>query len=140
MTMSATIRPTRGARAGAAGDGGARHRVAVLALDAVVPLDLGIPAQVFGTYAEAPYAVTLCGERPGPVRTCAGFAVVAEAGLEALADADTVIVPGFEPHDRPLDETVLRALRDSPARKVSICTGAFALAAAGVLDGRRATT
>jgi transcriptional regulator GlxA family with amidase domain len=125
MTMSETIRP---------------HRVAVLALDVVVPLDLGIPAQVFGTYSEAPYAVTLCAERPGRVRTSAGFDVVAEAGLEALATADTVIVPGFEPHDRPLAGGVLDALATSPARKVSICTGAFALAAAGVLDGRHATT
>ena len=125
MTLSATIRP---------------HRVAVLALPVVVPLDLAIPAQVFGAYAEAPYTLTLCAERPGPVATAAGFAVVAQAGLEALADADTVIVPGFEPQDRVLPAPVLAALRDSPARKVSICTGAFALAAAGVLDGRRATT
>src|SRR5437870_2954202 len=108
MTMSETIRP-------------GRHRVAALALDAVVPLDLGIPAQVFGAYPEAPYALTLCAERPGPVRTSAGFAVVAEAGLEALQGADTVIVPGFEPHDRPLAADVLAALRGSPARKVSIC-------------------
>jgi transcriptional regulator GlxA family with amidase domain len=126
MTMSETIRP--------------RHRVAVVALPAVVPLDLAIPAQVFGAYEEAPYALTVCAERPGPVATSAGFAVVAEAGLEALADADTLIVPGFEPHDRPLAPELLAALRDSPARKVSICTGAFALAAAGLLDGRRATT
>jgi transcriptional regulator GlxA family with amidase domain len=133
--MSATIRPTRAPRVG-----GAPHRVAVLALDAVVPLDLGIPAQVLGAYDEVPYALTLCGERPGPVATCAGFSVVAEAGLEALGEADTLIVPGFEPHDRPLSSAVLDALRTSPARKVSICTGAFALAAAGVLDGRRATT
>src|SRR3569833_1354985 len=102
MPPSATIRP---------------HRVAVLALDAVVPLDLGIPAQVFGTYEEAPYTVTLCAERPGPVATCAGFHVVAQAGLEALGEADTLIVPGFEPHDRPLADDLLAALHDSPARK-----------------------
>jgi transcriptional regulator GlxA family with amidase domain len=137
MTMSETIRPTRGST---------RHRVAVLALDAVVPLDLGIPAQVFGTYDEAPYAVTLCGERPGPVRTCAGFSVVAEAGLEALAEADTVIVPGTHcvpvRRDGVLPPAVAEALALVPehARWMSICTGAFVLAAAGRLDGRRATT
>jgi transcriptional regulator GlxA family with amidase domain len=116
------------------------HHVVVLALNAVVPLDLGIPAQVFGTYDEVPYAFTVCARRAGPVRTCAGFDVHATAGLEALQAADTVIVPGFEPHERPLPDEVLSALRDAPGRKVSICTGAFALAQAGVLTGRRATT
>jgi transcriptional regulator GlxA family with amidase domain len=140
MTMSVTIRPTHAAPAGEPPEAAARHRVAVLALPAVVPLDLGIPAQVFGAYDEAPYALTLCAERPGPVATAAGFAVIADAGLDALAEADTVIVPGFEPHDRELPYAVVAALRDSPARMVSICTGAFALAAAGRLDGRRATT
>ncbi len=117
-----------------------RHSVAILALDEVVALDLGIPAQIFGGYEGAPYRALLCAPVPGPVRTNAGFAVVAEHGLEALATADTVVVPGFERPERDLPETVLAALRDAPGRKVSICTGAFALAAAGVLDGRRATT
>lgn len=119
------------------------HHVVVLALDAVVPLDLAIPAQVFGNYREAPYRLTVCAGAPGPVPTSAGFDVVAQAGPEVLAEADTVLVPGFEPHLRAIDEPVLEALRAAHgrgARMVSICTGAFALAAAGVLDGRRVTT
>src|SRR3954451_8233747 len=117
-----------------------RHTVAILALDQVVALDLAIPSQVFGGYAESPYSALLCGIAPGPVRTNVGFDVVTQRGLDALAEADTIVVPGFEDPLRTLPAAVLTALRDAPGRKVSICTGAFALAAAGLLDGRRATT
>src|SRR3954454_16956501 len=73
-----------------------RHTVAILALDQVVARDLAIPSQVFGGYDEAPYPALLCGVEPGPLRTNVGFDVVAQRGLDALAEADTIVVLGFE--------------------------------------------
>lgn len=120
-----------------------QHAVVVLALDGVVALDLSIPTQLFAERYRTPYQVQVCAEAPGEVMTSGGFAVQVTHGLTTLAVADTIVVPGFWPHVRPASSAVLDALStayDRGARVVSICTGAFALAASGVLRGRSATT
>jgi transcriptional regulator GlxA family with amidase domain len=118
------------------------HRVVALIANEVVAFDLAIPAQVFGREPER-YSWAVCAPAPGRVPTETGFDVVVPYGLEALAGADTVVVPGIGDRAWPLPAAALDALRGAAgrgARVASICTGAFVLAAAGLLDGRRATT
>jgi transcriptional regulator GlxA family with amidase domain len=118
------------------------HRVAILVVDGVLPLDFGIPAQVFLERPWLPYRTTLCGERP-QVKVATGYSLVVPGTLADVRRADTVIVPGVIDHGRVFSDDVLDALRyvhRRGRRVVSICTGAFALAAAGLLDGLSATT
>jgi transcriptional regulator GlxA family with amidase domain len=125
------------------------HRIVVLPLDDVVAFDLGVPHQVFGAARDVDdrrlYRSSTATPGARPVRTTSGFSVLTDLDLDALADADTVVVPGVEVED--LEAFASDEVRDAlvgahrrGARIMSICTGAFVLAAAGLLDGRPATT
>ena len=127
----------------------AMHRVVVLALPEVVGYDLNIPPQVFGAAVKdgrALYDVRICGMDDEPVRVSYGYTAHLGHGPKALAEADTVIIPGTRiegPRRRGVLEPALAdalAMIRPGTRIMSICTGAFVLAAAALLDGRRATT
>ena len=125
----------------------ANHDVAIVVGDGVAVFELGVACDVFGDewagLIGAPwYRSFVCSLTRGPVTTDSGFQILPDHGPEAIRSAGTVIVlPSVSFTQVPDD--LLDALREAHAgggRIVSLCTGAFALADAGLLDGRRATT
>ncbi|MET9184295.1 GlxA family transcriptional regulator [Streptomyces tendae] len=115
------------------------HRVAVVVVPPVLSFDVSIPLMVFHNAEH--YDVRVCTARPGPTPTVGGPDIVVPDGLDAMAGADTVLAVGSGGEQAPAE--VLDALREAAAggaRIASLCTGAFVLAQAGLLDGRRATT
>lgn len=123
-----------------------RHTVAVVVADGVSAFELGAACEVFGidrSELGVPwYRFVVCTPEPGPVRTASGFTINAPHGLGALARADTIVVAppggGSEPSEALLE--ALRRAHGRGKRMVALCTGALVLAAAGILDGRPATT
>jgi transcriptional regulator GlxA family with amidase domain len=123
----------------------AMHTIAVIAMHGVLPFDLSTPCEIFSRVAlpgrTAPYRVLVCGEasevKAGP------FDLRVQWDLSHVAKADTVIVPGIADPTMPISQSVVQAIQAAAAggaRIASICTGAFVLAATGLLGGLRATT
>jgi AraC family transcriptional activator FtrA len=123
------------------------HHVAILAYDRLCTFEFGCAVELFAL--DRPelgvqwYAPVVCAIEDGPLRAAGGLSVQAPAGLDALADADTIVIPGWRDIAEEPPASLLQALRSAHARGAricSICSGAFVLAYAGLLDGRKATT
>jgi AraC family transcriptional regulator, transcriptional activator FtrA len=124
------------------------HRVAALVFDGLAPFELGVVVEVFGLSRPELdvhdwYELVVCAPQPGRLEAVGGIGLVAEHGLEAVELADTIIIPGWPRVGQPVPPETVDALKRAHARGarlVSICSGAFVLAATGLLDGEEVAT
>lgn len=120
-------------------------KIVLLALPGVAPFEFGVICEVFGVdrseHGGPVFDFTIATAQPGAVRTSLGYDMIIETGLAVASDADLVAVPAHSLEN--IDERFLQVIRDAEARGawvLSVCSGAFALARAGILEGRSATT
>ena len=123
------------------------HHVAIVAYDGLCTFEFGCAIELFAL--ERPelgvrwYSHAVCAVEPGPLRAMGGLTVHVPLGLDALAHADTIVIPGWRDRTEAPPAVLVDALRAAHARGAricSICSGAYVLAYAGLLDGRQATT
>ncbi|PKH25301.1 AraC family transcriptional regulator [Enterobacterales bacterium CwR94] len=122
-------------------------KIGIVVFDGIIPFHLSVPYAVFEkalSPAGTPLCtLTICATQPGALKTNAGFSIVVENGLDALSGMEVVIVPSWDTPNHQPDDELLAALRQAHAagaKIVGLCMGAFVVAAAGLLNGRQATT
>jgi transcriptional regulator GlxA family with amidase domain len=122
------------------------QKIVCVTLPGLAPFEFGVICEVFGIDRSAQggpsFDFHVVAAEPGPIRTKIGFDIVVHDDLSAAADADLIAIPGYE-NGESVDPRVLQVVRDAEARGawvLSVCSGAFVLAQAGILNGRRSTT